>query len=112
LNLLAKRRLAANLGIERGKVFRKMQGVKKKPRTILTETIRTALLAMAIVAVGIWTQFSKPHDPQPGPDPYIFGLSVPAVAVEPADPPDNDAAPAMPDLSPASPEATPDADNV
>jgi hypothetical protein len=89
-----------------------MQGVKKKPRTILTETIRTALLAITIVAVGTWTQFSKPHDPPPGPDPYTLGLSVPAVAVEPADPPDNDAVPVVPDLSPAAPESTPDSDNV
>jgi hypothetical protein len=83
---------------------------KKKQRTVLTETIKTAAPALAIVAVGVWTQFFKAHDPGPVPDPDIF--SVPTVAVEPADPPDNDAAPALPDLSPASPETTPDADNV
>ncbi|MBV8901581.1 MAG: hypothetical protein JOY92_15885 [Verrucomicrobia bacterium] len=82
-----------------------MKGVKKKPRIILTETFRTALLAGATVAVGVWTQFSKPYDPQPVPDPTVFDISVPAVAVEPADPPDNDAPPAIP-------EATPDADNA
>lgn len=87
-----------------------MQGVKKKPRTVLTEIIRTALPATAIIAVGIWTQFFKPHDPQPVPGPVIF--SMPTVAVELADPPDNDAAPEVPDLSPATPETTPDADNV
>lgn len=102
--------------IGRGRVFRKMQVIKKKPRTILTETIRTALLATAIVAVGVWTQFSKPHDPQPVPDPAVFDTSVPAsipaIAVEPADLPDNDAAPTVPDLSPAAPETTPDSDNA
>ncbi|MBV8901968.1 MAG: hypothetical protein JOY92_17850 [Verrucomicrobia bacterium] len=87
-----------------------MQEVKKKSRTVLTETIRTALLATAIVAVGVWTQFFKPHDPQSVPGPVIF--SMPTVAVELADPPDNDAAPDVPDLSPASPETTPDSDNV
>ena len=70
------------------------------------------MLALAIVAVGVWTQFSKPHDPQPAPDPAVFDTLAPAVAVEPADPPDNDAAPGVPDLSPAAPETTPDADNV
>jgi hypothetical protein len=98
--------------IGRGKIFRKMQGVKKKPRTILKETVRTALLATAIIAVGVWTQFSKPHDPQPVPDPAAFDTSASAVAVEPADPPDNDAAPAVPDLSPVAPETTPDSDNA
>ena len=87
-----------------------MQGTKKKPRTVLRETIRTTLLAITIVAVGVWTQLSKPHDPQPIPGPVIF--SMPTVAVELADPPDNGAAPDVPDLSPAAPEMTPDADNA
>ena len=87
-----------------------MQEVKKKKRTALTETIKTAAPALAIVAVGVWTQFSKPHDPVAAPGPVIF--SMPAVAVELPDAPDNDAVPEVPALSPASPEATPDADNV
>ena len=86
-----------------------MQGTKKKPRAVLRETIRTTLLAITIVAVGIWTQLSKkPRDPAPGP--VIF--SMPTVAVELADPPDNDAAPDVPDLSPAAPETTPDTGNA
>ncbi|MBW0001072.1 MAG: hypothetical protein JO015_18415 [Verrucomicrobia bacterium] len=81
---------------------------------VLSETIRTALPALGIIAVGIWTQFSRVPDPQPAPDPAVsdtfetFNALAPAVAVEPGDPPDNDAAPTVPDFSPASP----DADNV
>lgn len=88
-----------------------MQGTKKKPRTILSEAIRTAVPAVAIVAVGVWTQISRLPHPQPAPAPAVsdtfdtFDTYAPAVAVEPGDPPDNDAAPAVPDLSPAPPDA-------
>jgi hypothetical protein len=89
-----------------------MQAVKKKPRRARTEVIKTVGLALAVVAVGVWTQISKPHASETVPDPEVIEAFIPTVAVEPADPSDNDAAPIVPDLSPVSPEATPDGDNA